>query len=56
MLCLPCLPGPANADELARRNGMSKFGGGLTPYVFVGERLAGTEHEAGTPKGGANQS
>jgi len=25
--------GPAAADELARRYGMSKFGGGLTPYV-----------------------
>jgi len=34
--------GPAAADELARRYGMSKFGGGLTPYVFVGERLAET--------------
>ena len=28
--------GPAGADELARRYGMSKFGGGLTPYVFLG--------------------
>lgn len=26
--------GPAAADELARRHGMSKFGGGLAPYVL----------------------
>ena len=32
--------GPRAQDELARRYGMSKFGGGLTPYVFVAERLA----------------
>jgi glucose-6-phosphate 1-dehydrogenase len=25
--------GPAAADDLARRYGMRKFGGGLTPYV-----------------------
>ena len=33
--------GPAAADKLARRYGMTKFGGGLTPYVFVGDLLAG---------------
>lgn len=25
--------GPAAADDLARRYGMRKFGGGLTPYI-----------------------
>ena len=40
--------GPRGQDELARRYGMSKFGGGLTPYVFVAERLA----EAGEAPGG----
>ena len=33
--------GPAGADTLARRHGMSKFGGGLTPYVTLGERIGG---------------
>ena len=33
--------GPGSADQLARRHGMTKFGGGLTPYVFVGDLLAG---------------
>lgn len=32
--------GPSGADALARRHGMSKFGGGLTPYVMLGERVA----------------
>ena len=32
--------GPSGADALARRHGMSKFGGGLTPYVTLGERVA----------------
>ena len=35
--------GPASADRLARRHGMSKFGGGLTPYVFLGDKLAAAE-------------
>ena len=34
--------GPSGADALARRHGMSKFGGGLTPYVTLGERVAET--------------
>lgn len=29
--------GPAAADRLARRYGMKKFGGGLTPYIFASE-------------------
>jgi len=33
--------GPKAADDLAKRHGMSKFGGGLTPYVTLGEHLAG---------------
>lgn len=32
--------GPSAADSLARRYGMTKFGGGLTPYVNMGELLA----------------
>ena len=31
--------GPAAADELARRYGMSKFGGALTPYVTLAEKV-----------------
>jgi len=31
--------GPAGADALANRHGMSKFGGGLTPYVTLREHL-----------------
>ena len=27
--------GPAAADDLAKRYGMKKFGGGLTPYVYA---------------------
>ena len=27
--------GPSGADALARKFGMSKFGGGLTPYVYL---------------------
>ena len=38
--------GPSAADKLARRYGMTKFGGGLTPYVFVGDLLAGKEDES----------
>lgn len=30
--------GPSAADKLARRYGMTKFGGGLTPYVFLADK------------------
>jgi hypothetical protein len=30
--------GPKGADALAKRYGMHKFGGGLTPYVLLGDR------------------
>jgi glucose-6-phosphate 1-dehydrogenase len=31
--------GPAAADKLAQKHGMTKFGGGLTPYVYAGPRV-----------------
>jgi glucose-6-phosphate 1-dehydrogenase len=45
--------GPSGADALARRHGMSKFGGGLTPYVTLGERAAETAraHKKGAVSG-----
>ena len=30
--------GPKGADALARRYGMTKFGGGLTPYVYLADK------------------
>ena len=44
--------GPPSADGLARRYGMTKFGGGLTPYVFVGDLLSGMVDEFGAEEGG----
>lgn len=43
--------GPAKADELAHRFGMSKFGGGIQPYVYEtpAERLVDVEHEPSAP-------
>ena len=32
--------GPASADDLAKRYGMSKFGGGLTPYSRLEDLMA----------------
>jgi len=36
--------GPAAADALARRYGMKKFGGGLSPYVLLSDRLRSDEN------------
>lgn len=30
--------GPKGADSLAKRHGMTKFGGGLTPYVLLADK------------------
>jgi len=38
--------GPAGADDLAKRFGLSKFGGGLTPYVRLEDRLAEATDDA----------
>ena len=35
--------GPTGADDLARRYGMSKFGGNLTPYVRLEEKIREVE-------------
>ena len=37
--------GPAAADGLARKFGLAKFGGGMTPYVFVADLLADAKEE-----------
>jgi len=41
--------GPAKADELAHRYGMSKFGGGIQPYVTANAPNRDDEHERKAP-------
>jgi glucose-6-phosphate 1-dehydrogenase len=42
--------GPKAADELAKRYGMHKFGGGLTPYVMLAERADSAKALRGSVK------
>jgi len=48
--------GPAAADQLARRYGMTKFGGGLTPYVLVEDLIAGKAKDEPPPTGAEGET
>ena len=41
--------GPKGADQLAKRHGMTKFGGGLTPYVYLADKAIADAADAKEP-------